>query len=105
MMETPATIVMNYGAFMGWLHEVQGSPNGDEWKCPDFWFNDECGPEYPYSKVEGFINTAEGTVIARHLHEGDKVRVTFGGSKANANLVNAVRQMIGASRGDLGEAA
>ena len=104
-MTMPVTMLMKRSAFLLWLHEVKGCPEGDDWKRPDFRFDDECGPEYPYSKVEGYIGTLEGTVIAHHMHDGDEVRVTFGGAGPGEELVSMVRRMAEASRGDLGRAA
>lgn len=99
---TPVTIMMDLYAFFRWLSEVQGIANLDrECDDPDFLIEEMTDPNSPYCQVAAYLKTAEGTVIARHLRDSDKVEVTIRETKPGPQLMRTVRWMLG----EEGEAA
>ncbi len=98
---TPVTILMDVDAFFNWLGELQGIPGSDACNDPDFLVEEMCDPNSPYSQVAVYLNTPEGTVMARHLRDCDTVKVTMRCDKPGASLVRTVRWMLG----EEGEAA
>jgi len=105
---TPVTIMMERDAFFRWLAEAQGVADPGTTPCnePDFLIEDVAGPDSPWFEVAAYLNTADGTVIARHLRNSDRVMVTIRDRKPGPNLLRTVREMIDETRTDLeGEAA
>lgn len=102
---TPVTIMMNRDYFYRWLSQIQGY-DGDTCDDPDFLIDEVDERNSPWAIVEAFISTAEGTVIARHLRNSDRVMVTIRDLNGYPDLTLTVREMIDETRADLkGEAA
>lgn len=99
---TPATITMRLDAYRHWLSEVKGlaDPNV-EGVDPDLFIGELNDPNNRYFLVEAYLNTAEGTVIARHLIDCNSVDVTMRETKPGPQLMRTVRWMLG----EEGEAA
>ncbi|MGA0539038.1 hypothetical protein [Neotabrizicola sp. VNH66] len=93
---TPVTITMDRDTFYRWLAEVQGitDPGTTPCNAPNFLIEQYDDEDSPYCKVEGYVNTVEGTVIARHHPEG-MVEVTMRCEKPGPQLMRTVRWMIG----------
>ncbi len=102
---TPVTMTMSHEFFFEWLYQIQSRPGGDgEPLSPDLSCDCDADLNSPYFLVTCYLNTKEGTVIARHYHDEDgahMVKTTFRYPKPGPNLINAVRQVLGES----GEAA
>lgn len=92
---TPVTVMMNRNSFYLWLREIQRVPEGDTCDAPDFLIEEIAGAESPYFEVAAYLDTTEGTVIARHLRDSDQVKVTIRNDKPGPNLMRTVRDMLG----------
>ncbi|MTH79340.1 hypothetical protein [Paracoccus aestuariivivens] len=102
---TPVTIMMNTDAFYPWLAEVQGEINTETGICdqPDFCIEDIDEPDAIYSKVEVYLTTSEGRVMACHLYGENLVKVTIRSETPGANFMRTVREMIEEARTDVDE--
>ena len=100
---TPVTITMNTDTFNGWLAELQGITDPEVTPCnpPNFLIDGTDDPSGDYFKIAAYLNTPEGTVIARHLFDYDMVKVTIRNDKPGPQLMRTVRWMLG----EEGEAA
>jgi hypothetical protein len=97
---TPVTMMMDTDTFYLWLGEVQGIDEGIECKAPNFhleeWedMNRYLAVGGQYSEIAAYLNTSEGTVIAKHLWHVNMVKVTFRHAKPTDGLMRTVRLML-----------
>ncbi|QEU09562.1 hypothetical protein [Paracoccus yeei] len=90
MMATPFKMQMDVTTFRHWLAEVQGIENPDANACnpPTFRIEEPESWEMPYSSVEVYCGTTEGTVTAYHSYEGVKVVID------RSALVPSLRSLV-----------
>lgn len=88
---------MDRDSFYRWLAEVQGIADPGTTPCdpPNFHIEEMSDPKSPYFDAEAYLGTREGTVIAWHLRDSDRVKVTIRNEKPGPQLMRTVRWMLG----------
>lgn len=99
---TPVTITMDRDTFYRWLGELQGIADPGTTPCdpPNFHIEQHDDVDNPCYEIDGYLDTAEGTVIVRHKI-GGMVDVTIRTEKPSKQLMKTVHWMLG----EEGEAA
>lgn len=94
---TPVTFIVDHDTFHDWLREITDKRHADDdgYLRPNFYIEEEALPSLRFKKVEAYLNTAEGTVIARHHVDDDQVTVTMRVPKPGPHLMQTVRLMLG----------
>lgn len=94
---TPVTITMDHHTFYEWLREIadKRSADADGHVRPNLYFAEDALPSSRFEKVEAFLHTAEGTIIARHHTDDDLVTVTIRVQKQGPHLMTTLRRMLG----------
>lgn len=75
----PATIRLSMGRkqFNTFLHQLHGNPDADDWKAAQIELTDNEVASSKFGKIEFFIDSLVGPIVAQHEDATEKVHVTI----------------------------